>query len=56
MAYEDVRLTHGVKKRAALSLAATEPKLVLNVLVRRLSSVTVKQGASLTLRVVNEAI
>ncbi len=56
MAYEDVRLTLGVKKHATLSLAATETKLALNVLVRRTSSLTVKQGASLSLRVVNEAI
>lgn len=56
MAYEDVRLTLGAKKQANLSLSATQAKLALTVLVRRTSSVTVKQGASMSLRVVNEAI
>jgi hypothetical protein len=56
MAYEDVRLALGVNGRAALSLAATGPKLTMDVLARRSSSVTVKQGAALTLRVVDEAI
>lgn len=56
MAYEDVRLTLGVKKQATLSLAATETKMAMTVLVRRTSTLTVKPGASMSLRVVNEAI